>query len=168
MAVGADQCSRRIAFRCHRVHLKTFALCAGHRGRQGVALLRRFFDVVKLSPQRFSEQLEGGITRGAEVIEATFRFAGVGDVVRAASRTLHRQRLKQHRQLASIVQCTLKSAWSTAGEACQERHQLEVNAEHFVNRQGVQWAEERGLDIIAIALGHKRPSDQPNFPVRGD
>jgi hypothetical protein len=56
-------------------------------------------------------------------------------------------------QLTSIVGPTIKTPPVTGREPHQEGHHFEVNAEHLVNRQGVQRAEESRLDVIPIALG---------------
>src|SRR6266850_7851188 len=109
MAVGADQCIWGPTLWCHHVHLETIALHARDRGSQGIAFLRRFFDAGEPPPQRFGEELEGGIASGTEVIEATLRLAGVGDLAGATRRTLHHQRLRHHMQLTSIVRHTIKT-----------------------------------------------------------
>jgi hypothetical protein len=109
MAVGANQRIRGTTFWCHPVHLKTITLDAGDRGSQGITFLRRFFDAVEPPPQRFGEELEGGIASGTQVIETALRLAGVGDLAGATRRTLHHQRLRHHLQLTSIVRHTIKT-----------------------------------------------------------
>jgi hypothetical protein len=94
---------------CHHVHLETIALHASDRGSQGIAFLWRFFDAGEPPPQRFGEQLEGGIASGTEVIEAALRLAGIGDLAGATRGTLHHQWLRHHRQLTSIVQHIIKT-----------------------------------------------------------
>src|SRR4029450_12254922 len=108
MAVGADQGTWGTTLWCQHVHLETIALHASDCGSQGIACLRRFFDAGEPLPQRFGEELEGGIASGTEVIEAAYRLAGIGDLAGATRRTLHHQRLRHHMQLTSIVRHTIK------------------------------------------------------------
>src|SRR5882724_3603976 len=109
MAVGADQCTWGTTLCCHHVHLETIALHARDRGSQGIPFLWRFFDAGEPPPQRFGEELEGGIASGTEVIEAALRLAGVGDLAGATRQTLYHQRLRHHMQLTSIVRHTIKT-----------------------------------------------------------
>jgi hypothetical protein len=54
------------------------------------------------------------------------------------------------------------------GKPYEEWDYLEVNAQHLVDGEGVQWAEEGRLNIVAVAVGHERAADQTHFPMGGN
>ena len=75
------------------VHLKeiqAFTNSTSGGGCQRIALSSRDLHVLEFFSERSGDKLEGGVTASTEMVEATFRFAGISDILGTAIGTGHR------------------------------------------------------------------------------